>query len=457
MLANSRAPWQLQIPVTIRLCVVAVFLAGIAYYALFAGGGSEPTTTSEPDIEVRVVVPDVDNRILERARDSTRQERLTIDAEPLRHLLEKAIDVSPAAALALGRPRAPVPLAEVRADPAKWRGKWLWYKGELEQPISGPRAGHPVEGRSIYEATVRLPDGNRVIATYSLNDESIRRGEIVRVEGYFMKLRDTTYPSDINDAPFLVGREIQRDYVDWPAVTEIDPTVFEGIDDTDPFPGAKIWHEIEEDQDVPLWHLAAYAREYAKDKTLEDWRQHPVLNFADTHNRLVDGKIARGTPMRILGSLVKRRSIAAPANPAGIDYWTVAYVQSQDYAGIVIPVWVPKHVGELPLRTDLEIRGHYYRWFAYTSLDNTKRRTHLFVAADLDRYDLEAGKTMQGIGIVIGSLLLLLMVAIFFTQRRMKTASERHAADMAARRRRRAEREAAAGGTATEDAPPATS
>lgn len=452
MLANSRSPWQIQVPVYVKFGLLGLFAAAIGYYAIFFDSHSAAPAATEPAPEIAVRVPEVDGRILALARDATREQRLVIDPEPLRHLLEKAIDVSPATALALGMPNDQIPVEEVRERSDELRGRWIWYKGVLEE-LNGPREGHPVENHSIYEATVRLSGDERAICTFSIPPGAdIRRGGFVRIEGFFMKLRDTTYPHAINEAPMLVGREIQRDYEDWAPVKELDTALLAEVDDSDPFPGEKMWHEIEEDQGTPLWHLAAYARDTYDDLTLEDWRKRPVLNVADIHDKLVAGEVARGTPIRVLGSLVKRRAIAAPANPAGIDYWTVAYLQSQDYAGVVVPVWVPKHLGDMPLRTDLEVRGYYYRWFAYESLDGVHRRTPLFVAGDLDRYDLGTGETMETLGLIIGSLLLVMMLTIFLAQRRAKRESERHSREMDERRRRR---QRAAAGAA--EAPPATS
>ena len=448
MLANGRAPWQFRIPPIIRLSVLAVFVAAAAYYVVFDAVGEDTRPAPPPETGVGVVVPQLDDEIVAAAKDDTREQRLVIQPEPLRHLLEKAIDVSPAAALALGRPEQPVPLTDLRAEPDTWRGRWLWFKGELEE-LHGPKEGHPVEGYKIYEATVRLDDDERVMAHFSLNeDDEVRRGGIVRVEGFFLKLRDTTYPRALDQVPLLVGREIVRDYRRWGPVTEFDPTIYEGLDDEDPFPGSLMWLDVEDDQGPPLWHLAAFARDTRPLKTLEDWRKHPVLNHAEWHEKLVNGKVARGQPIRILGTLKKRRAIAAPPNPIGVDYWTMAYLQVTDYGGLIVPVWLPERLSDMPIGTDLEVRGYYYRWWAYESLDNVKRRAPLFVAATLDPYDLGVDETMESLGFVIGSALLVMLLMIFVAQRRAKTQSERHAEQMAARRRRRQNRAtaAAAGG-----------
>ncbi|MCA8952168.1 MAG: hypothetical protein KDE27_21845, partial [Planctomycetes bacterium] len=401
MLTNPRNPWQVRIPGWVKMCLLAPLIGGLAYTLVFFGSSPVATEPPPPEFGTTVRVPDIDAKIVARAQDATREQRLLIEPEPLRHLLEQAIDVTPPVALALGMPGEPIPVAEVRDRRDELRGRWLWYRGELED-LTGPGEGHPIKGYSIYEATVRLPNGEHAIGEFSLPPPAdVRRGGIVRIQGFLMKLRDKNYPFDVHEAPWLVGREIQLDYLQWGPVTELDTGLLAEVDDTDLFPGSKIWQDVEEDQTTPLWHLAAYARDTAAEKTLEDWRQYPVLNAAEIHPKLKEREIAPGTPMRVLGTLMKRRSIAAPPNPAGVEYWTEAYIQSQDYAGVIVPVWVPKRLADMPLRTDLEVRGYYYRRYAYESIDGVKRWAPLFIAADLDRYDLHTGETMTAIGFIV--------------------------------------------------------
>jgi len=441
MLANPRAPWQASVPPYVKVVLLGLFVGFFCYFSFFFTDSTPPQTDLAPVEEVGVVVPGADPEILAKIADQSRQQRLVIESEPLSHLLEKALDVSPTAAVAMGMPKKPIPLDELRENSEEHRGQWLWYEGVLED-LNGPRDGHPIKGHSIYEATVRLPDGERVITAFSIPPgDDIHRGGFVRTEGFLMKLRDTTYPQDIAEAPMLVGRQLLRDYEDWAPVTEFDPSLLADIVDT--YPGTKIWHDVKEDQGTPLWHLAAFARDTADDRTFEQWRQIPVLSVAGTHDRLVAGEIERGTPMRILGTLVKRRVIKAPPNPAGIEYWTVAWILSRDYASHIVPVWVPKKIDDIPLRTDLEVRGYYYRWLAYESIENLRLRVPLFIAADLNRYDIGVDETMQTLGLAIAIALILLMALIGLMQWSGRRQSERHAREMDARRRRRREREAA--------------
>lgn len=439
MLTNPSPRLLPRIPPVYRFAFLGT-VVGILFYVTVVW---QPEKVAEAPIdpaEAAVVVPQVDRRLLTEAGDATREERLMLEAEPLRHLLGIAIDVGPSTAHALGSPAVPVPVDEVRANMGTLRGRWLWYEGVLED-LQGPREGHPIAGYSIYEATIRVASGAKVLAAFSIPPRvGIAIGSWVKAEGFLLKLRDTTYPVDIDKAPMLVGRELLPDYEDWGPVTELDETLLATIKDDDYFPGTKAWHTLEEDQTEPLWHLAAFVRDTKQQRSLADWRKIEPLNATSkVYEQLKNNELARGTPLRVFGTLVRRRVLAAPPNPAGVTFWTIAWVQVREFGGQLIPVWTPTR-SELPTGTPLEVRGFYYRWQAYEGLKGDRFRVPLFVAADLDPYELAADRTMREIGIGLASVLTVLMGLFWLAQRRASRASVAHSRDMDARRRRRREK-----------------
>lgn len=430
------------IPPMAKLLIAGTLLAAIVYLGGNWGAAVAPVEDADP-VEPRVMVPNLDRSLLAGARDATREQRLVLESEPLRHLLQLAIDVGPTVAAALDLPAEPVPLATLREHPTDWRGRWLWYEGELLD-LAGPRQGHPIDGYSIYEATIRLADGEHAFAAFSIPpDPAIQRGSWVRIDGYLLKLRDTTYPREVLQAPMLVGRAIQRDYEDWGAVRSLDATLMASVDDTSWWPQDKMWHTLEEDQTEPLWHLAAFARDTEGDLTFAEWRRIGILNAAEFWEPFKNHEVQRGTPLRIIGTLIQRTTVAAPANPAGIKFWTIAWVQVREYGGATVPIWVPKRVAELPRLAQLEVRSHYYRRFAYESVNGQRHFVPLFVASDLHPYVLDTSPAMRQLGLVLGGILCGLMVLFWWGARRSARESEQHQRDMDARRRRRREQLAA--------------
>jgi len=434
-----------QMPSWIRY-VVAGFIAACFAYAIWLLNRVEQAE-DVPDLQLEktVTVPELDNKILAGTKDGTRKERLQVEKEPLAHLLAESIDVGPTVAAALNVPATMVPVSDLREKLDDWRHRWIWYEGKLTQ-LLGPRPGHPIDGYAIYEATVRLADGEAVIAAFSIPpQDGVEVGDWVRVEGYLFKLRDTTYPEKLDSVPMLVGRTMERDYEDWPKITELDSSMLEGLHDDTLWPGDLAMRDVDEDQSEALWHLGAFVRDTADQWDLKKWRKVEPLSVGDPYDRLINGEVERGEPMRVFGTLIRRRTIAAPANPANIRFWTSAWIQASGFGGHLIPIWVPGRVGELPMRAQLEVKGFYYRWYVYDSQQGKRYRVPLFIAPDLDQFELKTGETMQTIGIWLGSAALLLVIGLLWSQRRATRSALRHSRDMDARRRKRRLAMAAAG------------
>jgi len=430
-----------RMPAWVRFAMAGVIAAVFVYAFALLNAVENAEDNPNMELERVVTVPILDHDLLATTRDKTRRDRLQVDTEPLRHLLAESIDVGPSVAAALQIPAEMVPVEDLREDVETWRLRWLWYEGQLTS-LSGARAGHPIEGYSIREATIELPDGNSVMIAFSVEPkQQLKVGDWVRIEGYFFKLRDLTYPNKLDKVPMLVGRTIEQDYADWPEITALDQSVFEGFDDSSYWPTDLPARTVEEDQTEVLWHLGAFVRDTAKDWNLAKWRKIEPLSIAEPLDRLREGKVARGEPMRVFGTLIRRSTIAAPANPANIKFWTTAWLQVHSFGGHLIPIWVPKRVGELPMQAQLEVRGFFYRWFVYDGKKD-RFRVPLFIAADLDLFELDTNETMKEIGMWLGGIITTLLLVIFWSQRRTARSAMRHSQHMDKRRRKRREQAA---------------
>lgn len=420
---------------------LAALLASVVYVVIF-WNPTVPVDESYLAIEPPLVeVPDLDSQVLAKAKDATHEDRLFLEGEPLQHLLELSLNVSPEIADAMGRPAGAVPIEELREDSDGWRGRWIFYKGQVEA-LSGPRKGHPVDGYDIYEATLRLENGETVLFTFSKAPENgVRVGSWARAEGFLLKLRDAAFPREITKAPFLVGKRLVRDFDTWDPVTEIDPEILSRILDTrldgdEVRPSPDAWRSIDIDQKEPLWHLAAYAMAHA-DTPLAEARKVPLLNATSTWDAYKLDEVPRGAPQRIIGTVVMLRSITAQPNPAGIQRWTEAWLQVPDLKGKTVPIWVPKQVSPR-IGSTVEVLGYYFRRYAYETRTHQSRWTTLFVAANLPlfRFDLKPG--MQEFGwAVLAGISLLILFAVWSVRRENKRAKTAEAGIAERRKRRR--------------------
>jgi len=429
----------------IRLSLMGVLLAALLYLAL-SWSPLPPAAAPAPNVPPPlVVVPRLDAAVLQQALDDTHEHRLLLEAGPLRHLLAQSLDVGDASAevaQALGRPTEPVPAEVLRRDPGGHRGKWLWYRGRLEE-LSEPKDGHPVPGYAIRMATLRLPDDSLLLFAFSHPPgDGVQRGATVRAEGYLLKLRDLALPTPVEQVPMLVGPRLLRDYDRWEPPAALDQSWFADVHDGDLQdgiyrPGADSRRDLAADQVEPLWRLAAWVRQQSGKLTRADWQQLPLLDADRVWPRIRAGELERGTPLRLLGTLVRARTLQAAPNPAGIDCWTEAWVQVPDFGDKLVPLWIPDRIA-LPSRTlPLEMHGFYWKRLVYETQRNQEVVTPVFVATDLGPYFTAPDPLVHRMGLLLLSLLLLLGIGIVLLQRselRQRTAHERSLHD---RRRRR--------------------
>ncbi len=417
-----------------------------------------PTATQERDpapiLKDDTPPPELDPAILARIHDETRTNRLTIEQEALEHLLEKSLRVTPTISEKLGLPAEPVPIAQLRGSPGKYRGRYLWYKGELDY-LSKSKPGHPVRNYEIREGRMKTEDGNFVLFYISLPpDEGLKIGDWVRVEGFFLKLRDTNLPTKLDLAPVLVGPEVMRSHADWDAVEALDPSVLARVEDGI-LENGELQDEqdmrltLDESQDVPLWHLTSYARSQAKPFTTDLREAIPAFVTRDQWRECESGRTPKGTPFRLLGTLQMWRTMPAKNNPLHIEHWSEAWIQCRDLGGRTIPVWVPEPVGEGWLRGQaVEIHAYFFKRYLYTGLDPEglqfqRRKDYyapIFVASAITKYDLPKDILTNQITIAFSSLIIIVIIVFLVSSLRDRKRSLAFESELVERRRKRRSR-----------------
>ncbi len=453
---GSRAtdnPWKI-LPVHLgegaKIFAMGVLLAILLFvFLLYDPATPVMEQPGNPITEVSVEVPVLNPEIMDQARDETRVERLVRESEPFSHLLEASLNVVPAAARQLGMPQQPLDVEQLRANPRQHRGNYLWSKGEL-LGLSGPIAGHPVPDYDYYEGRLENPEGKTVMFAVSLPpDPEIEIGDWVRIEGFFLKLRDGHFP-EVDRAPMLVGPQLLSDQPDWDPVLQLDARVLDSIADGN-FAGSyrEGLHSdltLEEYQDTPLWHLTSYALSHKDDKSLTEWREVPAYVEEDQWFAIMRGEYPKGMPMRVLGELLMGRTIQADRNPIGVEAWTEVWVRIHDLGGRLVPVWIPERLNSLKTRDAVELRAYLFKRHAYNSIEGDRRFTPLFVAPTLDRYINVEHPLVRQIGLVMAGIVALLTVLFYFMARSDRITRAQHETAMIERRRRRRQRMAAAVG-----------
>ena len=432
----------------IRVSAMGVLLAALVFVTFFyqpSAGKIGEGSAVEADWDA-TPVPELDSAILALARDATRSQRLNVDDEPLAHLLERSLAVTPAVARKLGMPERPTPAARLRNAPGSFRGRFLWAKGKLEY-LSKPKPGHPVPGYDHFEARLRTEVGEPVLFSFSVPPpEGVKIGGWVRIEGFFLKLRDAHLPVELNQTPWLVGPELFTAYPDWEAVGALDPAVLNRVRDGEwkgesKFEnGPDIDKLLAESEDVPLWHLASYALNCETTGSDRDawWSEVPALSNREQFEAFRRGDIPKGTPMRLLGTFVHARVMPAKINPLGIEAWTEAWVQVRDIGGKTIPVWIPRRISESWRQNhSAVVHGYFFKRYRYETMEGEVRWTPLFVAADMTRFTLSTGALSNQFTIAFAGLVGLVATIFFFMSRRDRRQRQRHEADLVARRRKR--------------------
>ncbi|GAB4136541.1 MAG: hypothetical protein Fur0037_01180 [Planctomycetota bacterium] len=429
-----------------RMSLMGALLAGVLYAFFFVSPPAAVYDPTEFAAAPKLVVPELDAKLLASIDDSTHEKRLLEPPpEPLKHLLSVALNVSSRqVARALGLPEKPVSADEVRAAPEHMRGRWLSFKGKVEE-MNGPRRGHPHErdGYSIYEARILTADGSRILFTFSIPPGAgVRRGGYAEASGFMMMLRDTTFPMALEKVPLLVGRELSIAYEDWPAVTELDPSLLAQVDDGEVVNGRYVpdsgaFLGLDEEQREPLWHMASYAR-YMQDRLDKAaWRARPAMSSKTAWDDVYLGRVPRGTKLRILGTVAKLpRTIEANPNPAGIRYWTEVWVQVRDLGGKLFPIWIPDRA-TANIQDGLEVRGYYFKRYAYETLRGGEARTAVFVASRLDYWQPDVDPMLQVVWVGIAVIVTLIVLWLWLSQRRERQRSEEVQNHLIERRRKR--------------------
>jgi hypothetical protein len=233
---------------------------------------------------------------------------------------------------------------------------------------------------------------------------------------------------------------------DWPVVTDLDPKQLERIRDGRLGPDGLLEDyedtrlTLAESQGETLWHVASHARHREQTLTPEQVAALPAFATRQQFEDFQLGRLAKGTPLRLSGTFVFARTFPARLNPVGIEHWSEVWLQSRDFGGRTILLWVPEDVAgdrQWQQNTPVLTHGLYFKRFVFENTRSQSTLAPVFVAAKLHRFEPTARAFGPVGAAVVGGLFLLTCGFLFWNQRRETKSRLQHERELIERRRRR--------------------
>ena len=424
----------------VMLSVLLVMVLGMFVWSWFKGARKLGSTAADaPKIEaprVELVLPTIDAGSLRaKTADATPEERVILETPALEEILRVSRLIGPDHFEPMGgRALTPEVAAELEADSAAHRGELFRAYGVIEAIEAFDGAGSGASAH--YRGRLRLEGGGSAgFAVLALPDDWGQVGHFARLEGLFLKQYREQAGGSWVEAPFLVGRRLDRAYPDLGEVGPLDRMVFQDVGDDSATEITGLPFE-------PYWMLVASARDMAEDTV--DWEAAPLLDAKALTEVFEYGKVWRGAPFRIPPSEIQAIwHQAQPENPARIGRMVEGWAGNWDWmrnsVGVIRFVCPVDSTG-LRQKDWFTARGFFLKNLAYEPRDGGIAVAPYFVIHSFEPFTPPEPASLGGVFALIAVGLILLGGAIFFAlvRDRRKTAELQEEL----RRRRRARRAA---------------
>ncbi len=403
---------------------------------MFSRGAERKAGGRPPVVHVKKVpILVLDRKLLAKIKDATKVQRFALEPEVYEHFLVNATKIVPGTLRAMGLPDEPIPPDTLRRDPSRWRGKPLWYEGEVvllrpPEEIPGLPGFRKTEGR------LKTPEGETILfAVIEPVPPEITLGSYARIEGLFYKLRDENFPEKVERAPFLVGAELRRAFPRFPPVKKLDPRVLAEVRDASDEDAMRI-------EQRPFYHLASYVMTRGEDpdwiSTLPELEREHAVSMVNA-----DGKIARGTYFRIEADLLWVQIEAAEANPLRVDFWTRAWLYHPTVGTIYVVV--PGRAGKKDWHTGdpVVVYGAFFKHYRYETPGDPRnpasrfKDVPMFLAADLHPLVVVENPANTRIRLVLSALLTVFVGAMAWLVIKDRKEDQKLRQRLLERRRRR--------------------
>jgi len=365
-----------------RLLAYGVLLAALLLYVGVtivrgtgaAAGPAAPAPAGEAVPRgIREPLARVDPARLADVRDGSELLRAVLERDAAAHLLEQAGRLVHGDLEQLGL--RDVPRAELLAGPTAHRGQPCTVIGTLawQEELQDDVLGFCVQG----EVRDAQDEPWNFLVLAPLVD--VRRGEVVRLSGFFLKHWDLLRPDGSRSSgPLLVGAEMLRSAFRIEPVTELPPGFLARVRDFD-LRDASLPIESPE-----LFQLLSFVQNTPAE-TL--FRGQPAPPEVRPDLLLRDTDEWRGEPVRISGTLLLSRQIPLGPlgeNPLGVPFIWELWLSSYQGTARVLSLEIPSGLRDGQDIVDAD--GIYFRRCTYENAQDLPHSAAVVVAKRLQRY-----------------------------------------------------------------------
>jgi hypothetical protein len=445
-----------------KIIAMGVVLAVLLFAYFFAdrktAAPTTPVVTRPPAVDLQPFA--LDRELLKQINDGSKADRAFLESAAWSHLMRKSYNIGPAVADALRVSEQPTDIAALRANPGQHRGEFVRLKGRLVE-FHAEDMEHPVPRAIAYKGRLVTGEGDSVLfyvskpyvdgsqaaaAPTSVIPEA--KAPWVRIEGFFMKIRDEyilpNAAKDIIGAPLIIGPRLEKAYPDWNAVEALDVSVLGRVKNAVWDQSKKRWIDAEDmftmladSEDVPLWHMASFAVHEYERKKGTDLRHRIIFEVEDQYTKFKLGEFPQGEAVRLRGTFIAARIFRARTNPVGIRFWSEVWIRIPRMGAKLIPIWIPRDIGDWTRGAGVDVDAFFFKNYGYSVVDGADRHTPLFVAGDLDPFNLVTNPAAKWVGGGFAALLMFVAWIFFRMNKRARLDSEDYKARLVERRRQR--------------------
>lgn len=410
----------------LRAYVVMLLVIGALWLAL-SGRERDAEVVPRPDVPddapvQRAPLARVDPARLAAVQDEDPVARSLLEDDATEHLVEQASRLVPGDLEVLGL--QPLSWETLTSEPAAHRGTPTWVVGtirwtRLERRLLLPRVHGEVvdeQGRSWRFIVVN-------------ETESVGDGDVVRIEGFFLKHLEWTRPGIDGErvhGPVLVGEEMIPSTFRMDPVTELDPYLIASVRD----------HDVQEAsaalESPQLYQFLSYV-ENTPYETLFPADDGPEQRAEQMLNAPEDW---RGAPVRLSGKLLaKVHRFLGPRgqNPLGREKIWLLYLHNTGGLTLALSLADPPdvEVGDI-----VDVDGVFFRRYYFENRRNSVVPAAAVIAKRLEHFVPPPDALQPALALIVVVIVGVGVTLLVLAQRRASVDAKRTRERWVARKRR---------------------